>query len=192
MRSSVLLLVAAITACASTPGDTPRSGSGTTVQRQAAGATLVGPQGTSGSHDYSTTVALETKSYPVAVEPAAIWGALPAAYQSLGIPLAALDSATMTVGNPGLAVRGGRIGERRVSRYLNCGSDPLTGPIADRAEVRLSVLSHVRPAGAGAVIEVQVSGTAVQRSLSNNAVTCTSTGVLEEALATAAKLELVR
>ena len=186
MRSAILLLMLGATGCASTGGTAPRSGHATTVQHRNTGVAVEGA-----GIDFATSAALETKSYPVGAPAGAVWQAMPAAYASLDIPLAALDSTTMTVGNPGLALRNGRIAGRRMSQYLNCGMDPLTGAVADRADIRLSVLSHVREIDGAAVIEVQVTGSASQRGLSNTSVTCTSTGRLEEALAAAAKLQLV-
>ncbi|HLL85013.1 MAG TPA: hypothetical protein VK420_20250, partial [Longimicrobium sp.] len=73
----------------------------------------------------------------------------------------------------------------------NCGTDPMGSALADRYNVRLSVVSRVREAaGGGSVLETEVSGDAAQRAVSSVAVSCASTGVLEEAVANAAKMRL--
>lgn len=182
MRSALVLLSLAAAGCAST-GTT--SSSPTRLDRSSTTIESVGLT-------IETTTVLETVGTRIPTPAADLWATLPLVYGDLGIALATHDAAQMVIGNPGLIVQGNRLASTRVSRYLNCGVDPLGSPLADRYQVVLSVASRVRTAGEESLLETQVSGSAGQRGVAGNAVTCTSTGVLEEAIGNAAKLRLVR
>jgi hypothetical protein len=188
MRTLLVLPLLAAAACASTSGGsagptTPRERQGTTV-------TYTTADGRQVNINLESSRTLETRSTPIAATPQQVWAALPLAYQDLGIALAAYDSVQLYIGNPGLEIRNGRLGAQRVSRFLNCGADPLGGPITDRYSVRLNVVSRVRAAPDGALLETQVTGDASQRGVAASAVPCSSTGSLEDALANAVKLRL--
>jgi hypothetical protein len=185
MRGSTALVLLLTGACATTTA----GGSGaTTAERTDNRVTMSTPDGT--VVDVQTHTTLETRSVHVPVAPPELWRAIALAYADLGIPLAAFDSTQMYIGNPGLAITNGRLQRERMSRYLNCGSDAMLGPLADRYDVRLNVVSRVRPAQGGSMLETQVSGDASQRGVSGISVNCASTGVLEERLANAARLRV--
>ncbi|HEX8454544.1 MAG TPA: hypothetical protein VF647_20860 [Longimicrobium sp.] len=183
---ALFLAVTTATACATT-GD---PGTTTSVDRRTTSVSYGTGSGET-SINLETANTIQKRTTPIAANAKTLWGVLPGAYQDLALDLAVYDSTLMVIGNPGLQVNRGRLGEVRVSRYLNCGTDPMGSALADRYNVRISVVSRVRETGAGAsVLETEVSGDAAQRAVSSVAVSCASTGVLEEAVANAAKMRL--
>lgn len=188
MRTVVLPALLACAACASTRSSGHTTAA--TTERQNTTVTYTTPDGRAVNINLETRSSMETRSFAVHAAPQELWRALPLAYQDLGIALAAYDSVQLYLGNPGLAVPNGRLGRQRLSRYLNCGSDPLVGALADRYDVRLNVVSRVRPGEGVSLLETQVTGHAAQRGVSSITVGCVSTGALEEAISNAAKLRL--
>lgn len=187
MRVFALFLAVTTAAACATTGDPATT---TAVDRRTTNVSYSTGSGET-SINLETANTIQTRSTQIAANAKTLWGVLPGAYQDLALDLAVYDSALMVIGNPGLQVNRGRVGDTRVSRYLNCGTDPMGSALADRYNVRLSVVSRVREAGAGAsVLETEVSGDAAQRAVSSVAVSCASTGVLEEAVANAVKMRL--
>ncbi len=183
---ALFLAVATAAACATTS----EPGTSTAVDRRTTNVTYASGMGET-SLNLETSSTIQRRSTQMAANAKTLWGVLPGAYQDLALDLAVYDSTLMVIGNPGLQVQRGRVGDTRVSRYLNCGTDPMGSALADRYNVRLSVVSRVREAaGGGSVLETEVSGDAAQRAVSSVAVSCASTGVLEEAVANAAKMRL--
>ncbi|HEX8209452.1 MAG TPA: hypothetical protein VF584_04615 [Longimicrobium sp.] len=183
---ALFLAVTTAAACAST-GD---PGTSTSVDRRTTNVSYGTGMGET-SINLETSNTIQKRSTQIAVPAKTLWGVLPGAYQDLALDLAVYDSTLMVIGNPGLQVNRGRLGETRVSRYLNCGTDPMGSALADRYNVRISVVSRVRDAGAaGSVLETEVSGDAAQRAVSSVTVSCASTGVLEEAVANAARMRV--
>jgi hypothetical protein len=182
---ALFLAVTTAAACAST-GD---PGTTTAVDRRTTNVSYASGMGET-SINLETANTIQTRSTQISAPAKALWGVLPGAYQDLALDLAVYDSTLMVIGNPGLQVQRGRLGESRVSRYLNCGTDPMGSALADRYNVRISVVSRVREQGGASVLETEVSGDAAQRAVSSVAVSCASTGVLEEAVANAAKMRL--
>src|SRR5262249_36566277 len=70
-----------------------------------------------------------------------VWRALPTVFDSLGVPVQALDNAKHTIGNPSFAIRR-RLKNVPLSRYIDCGASQM-GPSADDYDVRLTVLTEV-------------------------------------------------
>jgi hypothetical protein len=187
MRVFALFLAVTTAAACATTAD---PGTSTAVDRRTTNVSYASGMGET-SINLETSTTIQKRSTPVAANAKTLWGVLPGAYQDLALDLAVYDSTLMVIGNPGLQVQRGRLGDTRVSRYLNCGTDPMGSALADRYNVRISVVSRVRETGAGAsVLETEVSGDAAQRAVSSVAVSCASTGVLEEAVANAAKMRL--
>jgi hypothetical protein len=187
MRVFALFLAVTTAAACATTGD---PGTTTSVDRRTTSVSYGTGSGET-SINLETANTIQKRTTPIAANAKTLWGVLPGAYQDLALDLAVYDSTLMVIGNPGLQVNRGRLGEVRVSRYLNCGTDPMGSALADRYNVRISVVSRVRETGAGAsVLETEVSGDAAQRAVSSVAVSCASTGVLEEAVANAAKMRL--
>lgn len=110
-----------------------------------------------------------------------VWRALPAALDSLGIPVETLDPAKRTMGNSSFAARR-RLKAVPLSRYVDCGATPM-GPNADEYDVRLTVLTAVRPAeGGGATVTTTVQAAARPANYSQAFSDCSSRGVLETRL----------
>src|SRR5438067_607602 len=58
-----------------------------------------------------------------------VWKALPAAYDSIGLPLTIMDSKQHQIGNQGIKLRQ-KLGKVQLSKYMDCGSSQNT-PSAD-------------------------------------------------------------
>lgn len=138
-----------------------------------------------GGGSYSVTA---TNSAPgaservLAVSPDTAFYALVEAYQGVGITPNNVISSARTVG-----VRDGRytrtLGRRRLSEFLQCGSDAAGLPLADQYRVTLTALSRVTPgASGGSVVVTQVSAFAQSVAQSTDPVRCESTGRLEAAI----------
>jgi hypothetical protein len=87
-------------------------------------------------------------SHVIAFAPDQVWRALPAVFDSLGIPIGTLDAAKRTMGNSGFKVRG-RLRNTPLSRLIDCGNSTQVGPNADSYDVNLTLLAEVRPGEAG-------------------------------------------
>lgn len=74
-----------------------------------------------------------------------VWLRLPAAYDSVGVPLTLMDPRRHVMGNEGFKVRQ-TLAKRRLSGYFECGSTQV-GPNADSYEVYLTVLTTLEADG---------------------------------------------
>ena len=77
-----------------------------------------------------------------------VWRVLPFVFDSLGIPIAAMDPAKRTLGNETYRVHG-RLKGTPLSRFIDCGSSTQIGPNADNYDVVLTLTAQVHPAEAG-------------------------------------------
>jgi len=112
----------------------------------------------------------------------AVWSALPAVHDSLGIPVTARDESSRTIGNDGLNVRR-RLGRVGLQRYLDCGSTQ-GGPNAETYEVHLSVRTQVLPAATGSSrVSSTVQAQARPVNFAGDWIRCTSKNTLEKAIA---------
>jgi hypothetical protein len=107
-----------------------------------------------------------------------VWQALPAVYDSLGIPIAELDARQHIIGNHGFSVRR-RLGKTALSRYIDCGSSQI-GPNADDYQITMSVLTAARGQGDTTVVTTNVDATGTGLQFSGQSVRCTSRGELEQ------------
>lgn len=130
----------------------------------------------------------------VTVVPAPVdsaWQALVAAYRELGVATPALDAAHHLLGNEALSVQG-RLGSQRLPVYFNCGTG-LTGEVAATARLRVNIFSELVAHPDGALLRTLVQATASNpQGASADPVLCSSTGRLENALATAVQLRSLR
>jgi hypothetical protein len=118
----------------------------------------------------------------VAVPPDSAFYALVEAYQGVGATPNVVVSASRTVGIREVGYSQ-RLGKRRLSEFLSCGSDATGLPLADQYRVTLTALSQVTPGeGGGSVVTTQVSATARSMAQSTDPVRCASTGRLEAAV----------
>ena len=123
---------------------------------------------------------------PLLAPPDVAWKALPAAYDSLGIPLNVMDLPQHLIGNQGMKLRQ-KLGMTRLSKYLDCGGTQI-GPNADSYEVLMAVITHVGVNAQGVTeLWMRVSAVARPMAFSQPYSRCTSTGEIEKRL-----VELVR
>ena len=118
-----------------------------------------------------------------------VWKVLPAAFDSLGIPLGTLDPNRHLIGYEGFKVRQ-RLGKTALSRYLDCGTTQV-GANADSYEVVLTVLTQLQPGASGTTsLATTVEANARPIAFSQAPSRCTSTTVLESRLLDAVKAQL--
>lgn len=189
---SAPLVVALVVGCASAPrSSTP----GAPIADPSAGQPTQATTIVTGNASYSIAAtndapASGTRALTVPADTA--FYALVAAYQGLGMPPNTVVSSTRTVG-----VREAnftqRLGKRRLSEFLSCGTDATGLPLADQYRVTLTALSQVTPAAAGgSTVVTQVSGTARSLAQSTDPVRCSSTGRLEAAVNNLAAVQSAR
>lgn len=179
MRTMVLVVIAV-----SLGGCTPREPAALrTPPTTGAERTIVQGPGYSGVVERETSdpavVALE-----VAAEPDALWRALPAAFEGVGLKGAGvIDAGTRLFGYPE-AVIPGRLAEGRLSAFLDCGYN-MGGANADTYRVTGTILALVRPAerSGASIVELRIDAAGKPRSTSGAMVTCRSNGRLERAIA---------
>jgi len=125
---------------------------------------------------------VELSRHVVARPVDSVWVVLPAVYEQLEVEPTLLDSGNYRIGNTRFVTR--RIEGNRLSRYLRCGSSVGNSSLADSYRVTMSVLTRVRRDQDGqTLLQSEVTGSAVPRTVSGNAVVCTSTGRLEQRIA---------
>ncbi|HJQ52439.1 MAG TPA: hypothetical protein VJ825_01235 [Gemmatimonadaceae bacterium] len=108
------------------------------------------------------------------VSAAQAWTALPAAFNALGIPIAAMDSAGRFVRGATTAYH--QFQRSQVSRFVDCGSS-LVGPNADAYHVQLVIESQIDSVSASSsTVRTHVDATG---SGSGATVRCSTTGSLE-------------
>ena len=123
--------------------------------------------------------------------PDAIWRVLPAAFDSVGVPVTRLDAAGKVIGNNGFKIRQ-RLGKVALSRYIDCGETQI-GPNADSYEVYLTVLVQVRPVGTtSSSLVTTFEASARPIAFSQAYSRCSSRGSLETKLLAAIKAQLPR
>ncbi len=108
-----------------------------------------------------------------------VWSVLPQVYEELGVELAVLDTVSMRIGNTRFTPR--RIGGRRLSQYLRCGSSVTAAPNADTYRVTMSLITRLMDAGDGTTsVLTLVAASAKPRDVGGSVVNCGSTGRLEQ------------
>ncbi|MEA3244625.1 MAG: hypothetical protein U9Q74_00570 [Gemmatimonadota bacterium] len=120
--------------------------------------------------------------------PDRVWKVLPAAFDSVAVPIAHLDPATKTIGNEGFKIRQ-RLGKVSLSRYFDCGTTQI-GPNADSYDVFLTVMVQVQAAGTGSKLVTNVEASARPITFSQAYSRCSSRGSLEARLLDAIKAQL--
>lgn len=120
----------------------------------------------------------------------AVFTVLPAVYDSIGIPITVRDASTHEVGNSGYNLRR-RMRSTPLGRYFDCGSTQ-GAPSVDSYDIRLSVVSTVRP-GASAGLSTIITTVDVMgrpAAFSGEYVRCSSNGALEARIVEEAKARL--
>lgn len=174
-----LLVIAAATACASS---STVGGAARPVSQDI----TIGGSGGGDRFTITRSTAPNVNGLPFA--PDRVWKALPAAFDSVAVPIATLDAPSKTIGNEGFKIRQ-RLGTVALSRYFDCGTTQI-GPNADSYDVFLTVLIQVQAAGAGSRLVTSVEASARPITFSQAYSRCTSRGTLEARLLDAIKAQL--
>ncbi len=131
-----------------------------------------------GTAELRTTRSDPTGAFAVAAPPERVFRALSAVYEDLGLKTTTLDTQARRIG-----VENGRIrrqlGGQRLSRYIECG-DRLGSRVAETDEITFTLLTQVSAAGQNSTLHTLVSATARPIGTSGNAITCATTGALED------------
>ena len=136
------------------------------------------------SYDFRIANDASADALPIRATPVAAWTALPGVYQALDIPVEHIDAAGRILGNQRHQARR-RLGGEPMSTWFTCGST-LSGPIANEYDLRIAVLSQVRPAEepSASILSTRVEATARSRDgTSASEVACSTTGRLERRIA---------
>lgn len=108
----------------------------------------------------------------------AAWSQLPAVLQDIELPIGGLDHNERIAFHNG--ARAGRIGGKRLSRYLDCGIGMTAQPYADIYDVVFSYEIQVKADPEGtSTVEMRLEATAKPREVSGSPLRCTSKGSLE-------------
>lgn len=125
----------------------------------------------------------------LAFTPEQVWRALPAALDSLGVPVTRIDPATRTIGNDGFKIRQ-RMGKTPLSRFIDCGQTQI-GPNADSYEVYITVVVQVTSVTGGtASIATTFDASARPLAFSQAYSRCTTRGLFETRLLDAIRAQL--
>ena len=173
MRQAMVAACAVLAACAS-------GGSGVTASVPPEQTTRITSD--AGAAELRTTRSDPTASFEIAAPPDRVFRALTTVYEDLGLKVNVLDTRGRRIG-----VEGGRIrrqlGGERLSRYLECG-ERLGGRVADTDDVTLTLLTQVNADGQSSTLRTLVDASARPIGVSGNAITCATTGNLEERIVT--------
>jgi hypothetical protein len=182
MRGIALFSLAILGACASGTSTTS-----TTTQPQTTRVTGSGGLASSAITTTAGDVASVTKvAFPLDL----VWRALPAAYDSLKIPLTVLDPKMHHLGNEGMKIRQ-RLGTVMLSKYIDCGQAQI-GPSADSYDVYLNVTTTLTPSsGAETQISTIVESAARPLNFGQDYARCTSKGTIENAISSIVASRLV-
>jgi hypothetical protein len=121
-----------------------------------------------------------------------VFNAIPDAFADVGLPLPLMDQGRWTGAVQDHRARN-RLGRDRLSRFLECGLGA-TGPNADNRRIQLSVYVLVQPTSGDSRTPVEIRVDAVAHSAEGTAstpMTCSSQGVLEQAIANALQLRAI-
>lgn len=168
-----LMLVSCILMCAC-------ASAGTFGAARAQPATqTIGSRDLGGSIRVATSTAPDVTTLPYAIDQ--VWRALPAAFDSLSIPIAHSDPDTHVLGNDRFKIRQ-RLGKTSLSRFFDCGETQI-GANADSYEVMLTVRMQLQAAGAAST-KVATIVEALARPITFNQAysRCQTRGALESRL----------
>lgn len=169
---SALLLSALAASCASSGGDGAYEGP---VGRRAGTVGIANSQGFVGFLDIETDAAVRQTT--VSASPSDVWSVLPDVLEALDVPLETFDAMVLAIGNTNFSPR--RIEGRRMSRYLDCGTN-LGRANADRYRVSMYLMLKLDPEGDATALAIVMEAYARPMDVAGNAVHCTSRGRLED------------
>ena len=117
-----------------------------------------------------------------------VWKVLPAAFDSVGVPVTHIDPASRSIGNEGFKVRQ-RLGKLPLSRSIDCGQTQI-GPNADSYDVYVTLIVQAIPVGAGTRLVTTFEASARPVTFSQAYSRCSSRGSLEGRLIDAVTAQL--
>ncbi len=170
MRRLAAVSAVLLAACASSSRSPSPSPQPDQTVRIVGGAGNTGPMSIARTDDPSQRV--------MRIPAARIWNALPAVYDSLGLPITDRDVQARTMGSTSFKVRH-RLGNVPLSRYLECG-DTQGSPSADSYDVLLNVTTRLLPSGDTTAVVTRVDALARPVFVSGEYVNCGSTRALEK------------
>jgi hypothetical protein len=172
MRRFAVVSVVLLSACASSQGGTSVA---PPTEQTVHVSTATGAAGSTMSMTQGDDPSLRTVAAPAA----RVWEALPAVYDSLGLPITDRNVQARSIGTTSFKVRR-RLGDAPLSRYLDCG-DTQGSPSANSYEVVLTVATRLAPAASDSTaVSTTVSALARPVFVSGEYVNCGSTRALEK------------
>lgn len=118
-------------------------------------------------------------SFAMAAPPDRVFGALPVAYQELGLTPTTLNTGSRLIGVENAKVRR-NLGGTRLSRYLSCG-ERMGVQVADSDEIFLTLQTQVAAGegGSGSTLRTVVQASARATGSGGSLINCATTGALE-------------
>lgn len=163
--------------------------SGGTVVSTAAVPQSLGVSGTSDRMTIGPSSGPHRNTLDAAVED--VWRALPAAFDSIGVPVGRVDLGNKLIANDGLKIRQ-RLGKVSLSRYIDCGQTQI-GPNADSYEVYIILTVQARGVSpTSTALTTTFEALARPIAFSQGYSRCTSNGNLEAKLLAALTAQLKR
>ena len=180
MRRVVPVALLLLAGCGSSrPGEALPGQSSTAAVRDAAGSTLrINP---------GDGVATASVAFPLD----AVWKALPAVFDTLGIPINTVDPQLKAFGNSGFRLTK-RLGKTPLSQYIDCGQTQ-SFPSADTYEVYLVAMVQLHAPEPGATqVATSVQASAKPLTVRGDYMRCSSKGKLEERIVERLRVETKR
>lgn len=208
MKPIAVVSIALLSACASGGGTTPGSTSGntprsTTGATATAGTTTAATPGTTrtdvttvhiggvGGGDLRVREDDGVTEKLIAFPVDAVWRALPAVFDSLGIVPTRAEPAAKLLGTDGSRLRR-RLGTVALSRYFDCGTTQV-GANADSYDVMLVLLAHLTPnTNNFTTVEMTIIARARPVAYAQPYARCGGRGALDERFMQLLKAELLR
>lgn len=177
-----VLLLVALTGCASSAGGDAATGTERTTRVRG----LVIGDGDKGVDITTESAATERL---LDASPAEVWGALVATYRDMGIQVTEDPEPQRRLRTTNLRVS--RLDGDRMGRFFDCGTGT-TGQRANYWDVTMSLVTTLDPVpGEGVRVVLELDAWARPRGTSGSAVHCPSRGELERRLLNAVTLEIV-
>ncbi len=178
MRSSFLLPLALLAACASGGGNVPLGGTEQTINLADGTGGVLRMRGSDGAR-VSTIAAPVDK----------VWRVLPVVFDSLGLALTDINPATHLIGNSGMKVHA-KLGATALGKYIDCGSTQ-GFPSAESYDIQMSVKTQVEAASDGSTnIGTLVEAVGRPMAFAGEYVRCSTKGELEQRIADGARKQL--
>lgn len=190
---TLVAVLAAATACATAdPSAMPDRQTTSVANVGGLGAYGVGGGGWgTGNMSITTTNMDPAARTPVNATPDQAWAALHAVYTDLGIPVEAIDNANRLLGNLGF-IRTRRMGDHRLSRFFDCGTNAFGSSMADTERLHLHVVSRVLTDDGVTRLQTDVRVTVLAGAASGTAANCRSIGTLERMVENRVRLAILR